>query len=211
MRAKFKSELLSFEDIVLYVIIAIIFIFWVSMCLLHYNNKAYKNQEEVTTEQVEKTVEATETAENKKTTEEETNVKSIRENKETTKTDNVAKVESTTKTTEKEIVTVEEPPELISLGEFRLTAYCKCSTCCGKWSNNPTASGVEPRTNHTIAVDTSVIPFGTKVMIDGVTYTAEDTGSAIKGNRIDIYMGSHSKAMDFGVKYAEVFVVHRSE
>ena len=98
-------------------------------------------------------------------------------------------------------------PESNNLGEFRLTAYCNCRKCCGKWAGGATASGVMPTVNHTIAVDTSVIPFGTEVVINGNTYTAEDTGSAIKGNRIDIYMSSHSEAMSFGVQYAEVFVV----
>lgn len=96
-------------------------------------------------------------------------------------------------------------PELISLGEYKLTAYCPCTKCCGKWSGSPTASGVMPTTNHTIAVDTSVIPFGTEIVIDDITYVAEDTGSAIKGNKIDIYMSSHEEALEFGVQHKEVF------
>ena len=96
---------------------------------------------------------------------------------------------------------------VISLGEFKLTAYCSCSECCGIWSGSPTASGEMPMVNHTIAVDTSVIPFGTKVMINGNIYIAEDTGSAIIGNRIDIYMSSHNEALNFGVQYAEVFKI----
>ena len=108
-----------------------------------------------------------------------------------------------------EVVKDEEKEEsnLVSLGKFKLTAYCSCSKCCGKWAGSPTASGVMPRANHTIAVDTSVIPFGTKVVINGNTYVAEDTGSAIKGNKIDVFFDSHSKALNFGVQYAEVFVV----
>ena len=64
-----------------------------------------------------------------------------------------------------------------------------------------------PRANHTIAVDTSVIPFGTQIVIYGNTYVAEDTGSSIKGNRIDIYFDNHQAALNFGVQYAEVFMV----
>ena len=99
--------------------------------------------------------------------------------------------------------------DYLSLGRFKLTAYCKCSKCCGKWSGSPTASGVMPKANRTIAVDTSIIPFGTEVIINGNTYIAEDTGSAIKGNKIDIYMPSHQEALNFGVQYAEVFVVNK--
>lgn len=102
--------------------------------------------------------------------------------------------------------TLEVNEDLISLGEFRLTAYCNCSICCGKWAGGATASGVMPASNRTIAVDTDVVPFGTEVIIDGDTYVAEDTGSAIIGNRIDIYMDSHQSALNFGVQYAEVFI-----
>ena len=40
---------------------------------------------------------------------------------------------------------------------------------------------------HTIAIDPSIIPYGTVVIIDGKEYTAEDCGSAVKGYVIDIY------------------------
>ncbi len=96
--------------------------------------------------------------------------------------------------------------ELQSLGQFRLTAYCNCSKCCGKWAGGPTASGTMPKEGRTIAVDPKVIPLGTKVVFNENTYTAEDTGSAIKGNRIDVYYNSHSEAMNHGVKYKEVFI-----
>ena len=96
---------------------------------------------------------------------------------------------------------------LKSLGSFRLTGYCKCRICCGKWSSvNSTFSGAVPRINHTIAVDPRVIPFGTKVMINGVIYTAEDKGSGVKGKHIDIFCASHSAASRIGGR-AEVFLV----
>lgn len=103
-------------------------------------------------------------------------------------------------------VTTTEPPRLVSLGTFRLTAYCNCTKCCGKWAGGPTASGTMPQAGRTIAVDTSVIPMGTQVMINGRYYIAEDTGSGIDGNCIDIYFDSHEKALEFGVKYMEAFV-----
>ena len=48
---------------------------------------------------------------------------------------------------------------------------------------------------------------GTKVVINGTTYTVEDRGGAIQGNRIDIYMNSHSEAVAWGVKYLYVEVL----
>ena len=126
----------------------------------------------------------------------------------TEQTELVSPTESTEKVPEEIIDTEkEENSNLISLGEFRLTAYCPCVECCGKWSGGATASGVMPVANHTIAVDTKVIPFGTEVIINGKTYVAEDTGSAIYGNRIDIYFNTHEEALEFGVQYAEVFVI----
>ena len=98
----------------------------------------------------------------------------------------------------------------VSLGEFELTAYCPCPICCGIYSNmtNPTtASGTRATQGRTIATDTSIIPFGSKVVINGKIYTAEDTGSAIKGKRIDIFFESHTEALYFGRQRAQVYLV----
>lgn len=101
----------------------------------------------------------------------------------------------------------------ISLGEFRLTAYCPCEKCCGKWANNRPngvavgAIGEELKGGYSIAVDPKVIPYRTEVIINGHTYKAQDCGGAIKGNRIDIYFENHQDALDFGVQYAEVFIM----
>lgn len=87
------------------------------------------------------------------------------------------------------------------------TAYCPCSKCCGEYANGITASGAIARANHTIAVDRNVIPLGTKVLYNGNIYVAEDTGGAIKGNRIDIYFDSHSEALEFGRQTIDIEVL----
>ena len=87
-----------------------------------------------------------------------------------------------------------------------ITGYCGCSSCCGK-SDGVTASGTRATAGRTIAADISNLPFGTKVVIDGHTYTVEDVGGAIKGNHIDVYFSSHSKALQWGVRYCDVYVV----
>lgn len=92
-----------------------------------------------------------------------------------------------------------------ALGTYKVTAYCGCSSCCGK-SNGITASGTKAKAGRTIAADTSKLPFGTKVVINGHTYTVEDRGGAISGNRIDIFFNSHSEALQWGVRYCEVYV-----
>lgn len=92
-----------------------------------------------------------------------------------------------------------------SLGTFTLTAYCACSSCCGK-SDGITATGTIATQGRTIAVDPRVIPYGTRVMINGNIYIAEDCGGAIGGNRIDVFFNNHQDALYFGVQTAEVFV-----
>ena len=93
-----------------------------------------------------------------------------------------------------------------SLGSFRITHYCPCFYCCGSWAGGNTASGTRPTPGRTIAVDPSVIPLGTRVIIGGQVYVAEDTGGAIKGNKIDIFVADHSTALAYGTYYAEVYL-----
>lgn len=102
-------------------------------------------------------------------------------------------------------LTIGEP-----LGEFKLTAYCPCTKCCGK-TDGITSTGTTATEGRTIAVDPRVIPYGSTVTIyfpDGTvhTYTAEDCGGAIKENRIDVFFSSHDAARAFGVQSAMVYV-----
>ena len=88
--------------------------------------------------------------------------------------------------------------------KYTLTGYCPCKICCGKWSNpsNPTtASGTRATAGRTIAADTKIYPFGTKIMINGTEYTVEDTGSAINGYHFDIYFDTHEEAKAFAKQY----------
>ena len=111
-------------------------------------------------------------------------------------------------TTTKEVTTkpTTEVTTAKSTTTFKLTAYCACAKCCGK-TDGITATGTKATQGRTIAVDPKVIPYGTKVVINGNTYIAEDCGGAIKGNRIDIYFDSHDEALQFGVQYADVHIV----
>lgn len=91
------------------------------------------------------------------------------------------------------------------LGEFTLTAYTAGPESTGKSPGHPaygiTSSGVPAVEGVTIAVDPSVIPIGSRVYIEGLGYfVAQDTGSAIKGRRIDVFMNDLEEAMRFGVK-----------
>ena len=85
---------------------------------------------------------------------------------------------------------------------YKITAYCSCAKCCGK-TNGITAAGTKATAGRTIAAS-SKFALGTKLNINGHTYTVEDRGGAIKGNKIDIYVNSHAEALAWGVRYLPV-------
>ncbi len=99
-----------------------------------------------------------------------------------------------------------DPSGKQKLGSFRITHYCPCYFCCGAWGAN-TATGTVPLPGRTIAVDPGVIPLGSKVEINGHVYIAEDTGGAIRGNKIDIFVADHQTALNSGVYYADVYLI----
>jgi len=80
------------------------------------------------------------------------------------------------------------------------TAYCE---------DTITFTDTIPVEGITIAVDPTVIPYGSKVYIPKLnrTFIAEDCGSAIKGNRIDIYMNDYDKCMEWGFQDIDVYVL----
>jgi len=89
------------------------------------------------------------------------------------------------------------------LNGVTLTAYSPAGG--GKHPSSPgygrTATGVKAKAGHTIAVDPRVIPYGWWVYIDGVGYRrAEDTGGAMRGGKIDVFVGTESEAVQFGRK-----------
>jgi 3D (Asp-Asp-Asp) domain-containing protein len=97
------------------------------------------------------------------------------------------------------------------------TGYCKCGECCG-WRRNLllqpvyaygpmegekkkigiTASGTKAKVG-TIAADTNVFPFGTRMRIPGYgDGVVEDRGGAIQGGKIDLFFKSHKDALEWG-------------
>ena len=85
------------------------------------------------------------------------------------------------------------------------TAYC--NGCSGI-----TATGINLRANpdlKVIAVDPSVIPLGSKVWVEGYGHAiAGDTGGAIKGNRIDVFVPTKKEAYRFGKKSVKIRVLN---
>lgn len=89
-----------------------------------------------------------------------------------------------------------------SLGRWKLTAYCP-ERCCNGKNAHRTASGEPMVVGDTVAV--GHLPFGTKIMINDHVYTVTDRG--VRGHHVDILFPSHGEAKQFGVQYAEVFVL----
>lgn len=97
-----------------------------------------------------------------------------------------------------------------AIGQYTLTFYCPCHKCVGKKTVIRTASGTKPIHLRTIAVDKNKIPLGSIVYIEGHgIFIAEDTGSAIKGNRIDIFVKDHNEALSRGKQKANVYLLKR--
>ena len=98
------------------------------------------------------------------------------------------------------------------IDNVKVTYYCaeQYRHICNAGPPYTTARGNEVIPYYTCAVDRNVIPLGSTVYVDygdGVMheYYADDTGGAIKGNRIDVAVATHDEAMNCGVRYATVY------
>lgn len=96
---------------------------------------------------------------------------------------------------------------------MEVTAYCPCTKCCGPSAQGVTASGLPVSHNggRFVAADTSVLPFGTKLVIPGYHAVGPveviDRGGAIKGKRLDVYYPTHAAALQWGRQWVDVTVV----
>ncbi len=97
------------------------------------------------------------------------------------------------------------------VAKINTSAYCSCARCCGK-SNGITSSGAPAKEWYTIAAGGG-IPIGTVVYIpaladkpNGGWFVVEDRGGAISNNKIDIFMGSHAAAIQFGRRSLECYI-----
>ena len=102
----------------------------------------------------------------------------------------------------------EEPaPTETYLGEFEITYYCPCTSCCGK-TDGITASGTLAQEGITVAADWDILPLGSKIYIEGIGYrTVEDKGGAIVGQSLDVFVNSHAEALELGRHMADVWIV----
>ena len=117
------------------------------------------------------------------------------------------------------------PPTEKEKGDVLVTGYCNCGDCCGwrfSWLGfgqpvytygplkgqrkeiGVTARGTVAHLG-TVAADTKVYPFGTRLLIPGYgTGVVEDVGGAIKGKHIDVWFPSHQTALNWGRRNLKV-------
>lgn len=101
-------------------------------------------------------------------------------------------------------------------GEFEVTAYTACDP--GMDGRGITSSGTKAKQWRTVAADPEILPPGTEVYIphfadapNGGRFVVEDTGGAIRGRRLDVYMASRSEALEFGRRRLEVHIREKGD
>ena len=108
--------------------------------------------------------------------------------------------------TQETLKVVYEPQPMHLYGSCTITFYDNGACCCGQWAGGHTASGTVPRANHTVA--SNVLPFWTRLLIDGQEYVVEDRGD---GNMdafwIDIYVDTHEEGVRRGMYKNDVWII----
>lgn len=91
---------------------------------------------------------------------------------------------------------------------FIVTAYCPCEICCGEYSDGITASGHVIQPNDKFCAAPPEIEFGTMISIPGYGMVPVlDRGSAIIGNRLDLFFPTHDEARAWGVQILSIKIM----
>ncbi|MCF8010495.1 MAG: hypothetical protein K9L17_05980 [Clostridiales bacterium] len=107
-----------------------------------------------------------------------------------------------------------QAPENVISRAGKTTRYInkyEMSSTAYTYTGHNTATGISPRRG-IVAVDPEVIPLGTRLYVEGYGYcVALDTGGAVKGKRIDLFMQTRSKALRWGRRNVNVYVLESNE
>jgi len=91
---------------------------------------------------------------------------------------------------------------------MRVTAYCPCSKCCGKYADGVTANGHKIMPGDVFVAAPKNIPFGTEMVVEGYNsgkpVKVLDRGGAITAGRLDVFFPTHKAALEWGVQNAVV-------
>ena len=87
---------------------------------------------------------------------------------------------------------------------MRVTAYCPCPKCCGKYADGITANGHKIKPGDAFVAAPKTIPFGTSLIIPGYNkgkpVRVMDRGGAITAGRLDVFFSTHKEALEWGVQ-----------
>lgn len=98
-----------------------------------------------------------------------------------------------------------ESYDLVEVGTFKVTWYCPCTKCTD--GDGITATGTQATEGITLGADWSILPPGAEVYIEGIGWrVVEDTGGAIKGQTLDVFVNDHQDALAGGMSYHKVYV-----
>ena len=100
-----------------------------------------------------------------------------------------------------------EAPSIVrhDVRTFRVTAYCPCEKCCGRFADGITASGHVIKPGDRFVAASPEYTFGTCLIIPGYgKVLVEDRGGSITDGRLDVYFDTHQEALNWGVKILEV-------
>ncbi len=93
---------------------------------------------------------------------------------------------------------------------MRVTAYCTCPRCCGKFAQGRTANMHKVRRGDVFVAADKRVPFGTEMIIPGYNQErpveVKDRGGLIKGKRLDVFFNNHKVAQKWGARYLDVLV-----
>ncbi|SEN47086.1 3D (Asp-Asp-Asp) domain-containing protein [Paenibacillus sophorae] len=123
---------------------------------------------------------------------------------------NKLKTESETKKTAEKIINKKKNND--NWTTYRITAYDSGVQSTGKSPGDKgyriTKSGEKVKEGRTVSADLNILPIGTVIEIESVGIrTITDSGSAIRGRRLDLYIESHKEALNFGVRNLKVRII----
>lgn len=101
-----------------------------------------------------------------------------------------------------------DPVPYSKVVRMRATAYSAVRGIGRTYTATGRLAVRNPEGYSTIAVDPGVIPYGTKLFVEGYGFAiAADTGSAIVGNTIDVFFDTYQESVNWAVKYVNVYVL----
>lgn len=98
--------------------------------------------------------------------------------------------------------------KISSMGLMKISYYCPCEICSEGYGRK-TATQTCAEAGRTVAVDPDVIALGTKLLIDGEEYIAEDVGGHVRGEHVDIFVDTHDETIEKGIKYKDVKIIRK--